>query len=331
MHHTGRAGKGEPGGVARDLDCPDALTNAPARSSACRYHAGPSPRKNGTADLGPLLGVGVLRRRLAEAAPEHLGVDDAGVHRDGRHPLGELLGQARVRPSMAHLVAQYGATSGDVERPHPELRLAITPEPRAIIAGAKWRITLATPLMFTSITRSKSAAGTSHRGALRLIERGVVDQQVGRTVLGDDAIGPGLHRQVVRHVQRREVVRMAERARRCPIASAVRPQPTTRWPARARPSASARPRPRVTPVIATTLTVPFVPSPCDLPPDSHHGTGIPRATMIIGSAHAPPLPGRAGSLWTARVGAIIGRLRGRASAGDRLGRFDHKSMRDCTR
>ena len=112
---------------------------------------------------------------------------------------------------MAHLVAQYGATSGDVDRPHPELRLTITPEPRATIAGTKWRMTLATPLMFTSITRSNSAADTSQSGRVAVDQRGVVDEQVGRPVLGDDAVGPGLHRQVVRHVQLGEVVRRPRR------------------------------------------------------------------------------------------------------------------------
>jgi hypothetical protein len=29
------------------------------------------------------------------------------------------------------LLAQYGATSGDVERPHPELKLTSTPRPKA--------------------------------------------------------------------------------------------------------------------------------------------------------------------------------------------------------
>ena len=49
-----------------------------------------------------------------------------------------------VIPSTAHLVAQYGATSGDVTRPQPELRLTTTPAPRAIIAGRKCRMVFAT-------------------------------------------------------------------------------------------------------------------------------------------------------------------------------------------
>ena len=70
---------------------------------------------------------------------------------------------------MAHLVAQYGATSGEVLRPQPELRLTITPWLRSIIAGTKCLDTLATPLMLMSMTASNSDTGTSIRGLLRLM------------------------------------------------------------------------------------------------------------------------------------------------------------------
>ena len=46
-------------------------------------------------------------------------------------PAGSSWASARVRPSTAHFVAQYGATSGDVDRPHPELKLTTTPPLRA--------------------------------------------------------------------------------------------------------------------------------------------------------------------------------------------------------
>src|SRR5882724_6727008 len=73
----------------------------------------------------------------------------------------------RESPSMAHLVAQYGATSGSVERPQPELKLTMTPRRAAIMAGTKWRITFATPLMLISMTSENSCGPTFHRGALR--------------------------------------------------------------------------------------------------------------------------------------------------------------------
>src|SRR5262249_59468268 len=71
----------------------------------------------------------------------------------------------RVSPSTANFEAQYGATSGDVDRPQPLDRLTITPDLRATIAGTNARIALATPFTFTSISRSKSVAGIVQSGA----------------------------------------------------------------------------------------------------------------------------------------------------------------------
>src|SRR5215213_9988090 len=84
-------------------------------------------------------------------------------------PFGSSWAIASVSPSTAYLDAQYGATSGDVDRPHPLERLTITPLLRATIAGTKARIELTTPLTFTSITRSKSVAGIAHNGATGFI------------------------------------------------------------------------------------------------------------------------------------------------------------------
>src|SRR4051794_10994103 len=74
-----------------------------------------------------------------------------------------------VMPSTANFDAQYGATSGDVDRPHPLDRLTITPVFRATIDGTNARIALATPFTFTSISRSKSSAGTAQSGATLFI------------------------------------------------------------------------------------------------------------------------------------------------------------------
>src|SRR6476469_1465754 len=84
-------------------------------------------------------------------------------------PFGSSWAIANVNPSTANFDAQYGATSGDVDRPHPLDRLTITPVLRATIAGTNARTAFATPLTFTSITRSKSAAGTAQRGATGFI------------------------------------------------------------------------------------------------------------------------------------------------------------------
>src|SRR5690606_12140898 len=84
-------------------------------------------------------------------------------------PDGNSCASAWVNPSIAHLLAQYGATSASVERPQPELKLTTTPLFRFTIAGRKWRITFAVPFTFTSITFAKSRALTSQSGALGLI------------------------------------------------------------------------------------------------------------------------------------------------------------------
>src|SRR5262245_8276944 len=73
-------------------------------------------------------------------------------------PLGSSCAIASVKPSIAYLEAQYGATSGDVARPQPLDRLTITPDFRATMAGTNARMQFATPLILMSISRSKSAA-----------------------------------------------------------------------------------------------------------------------------------------------------------------------------
>src|SRR5208283_67198 len=88
-----------------------------------------------------------------------------GLSGTAARPGGNSWASDLVSPSIAHFEAQYGATSGAVDRPHPELRFTITPCPASIIAGTKARITLTTPLMFTSTSFENSAAGTSHSGA----------------------------------------------------------------------------------------------------------------------------------------------------------------------
>src|SRR5579862_4287446 len=74
-----------------------------------------------------------------------------------------------VSPSIAHLLAQYGATSASVERPQPELKLTITPFLRFTIDGAKCRITFAVPFTFTSMTSENSRPLISHRRAFLLM------------------------------------------------------------------------------------------------------------------------------------------------------------------
>src|SRR5215475_13956468 len=92
-----------------------------------------------------------------------------GFNATAAKPDGNSCDNDCVRPSMAHLLAQYGATSASVERPQPELKLTITPVLRFTISGTKCRMTLATPLMLQSITSENSSALISHSGAFSLM------------------------------------------------------------------------------------------------------------------------------------------------------------------
>src|SRR5581483_10424413 len=92
-----------------------------------------------------------------------------GFNDTAARPAGNSCANASVKPSIAHLLAQYGATSASVARPHPELKLTITPERLRTIAGAKWRIILAKPFTLTSITLENSWALICHSGAFLLM------------------------------------------------------------------------------------------------------------------------------------------------------------------
>ncbi len=92
-----------------------------------------------------------------------------GLTATAARPGGSSWERARVRPSTAHLLAQYGATSGEVTRPQPELMLTTMPRPLSIIAGRKARMTLTVPSTLVSMTVENSSAETSHSGALLLM------------------------------------------------------------------------------------------------------------------------------------------------------------------
>ncbi len=60
-----------------------------------------------------------------------------GLNGTAAIPSGNSCANDCVSPSTAHLVAQYGATSGDAERPQPELKFTITPLCSRAIEGKK--------------------------------------------------------------------------------------------------------------------------------------------------------------------------------------------------
>src|SRR5208282_4060912 len=140
---------------------------------------GASFNRNGTATLAHSPGEGYpdaeppkqLRNMSVSMMP--------GLSGTAAMPGGNSCASACVRPSIAHFVAQYGATSAAVERPQLELKFTMTPARRETIAGTKWRMTFATPLRFTPTTRENSSAPISQSFALRLMSPALLSSKSG--------------------------------------------------------------------------------------------------------------------------------------------------------
>ena len=60
--------------------------------------------------------------------------------------------QGNYLPDTTPYSGGPGPTSAATDRPQPELRFTMMPILRATMAGTKWRMTLATPLILTSTT-----------------------------------------------------------------------------------------------------------------------------------------------------------------------------------
>src|SRR5687768_12279702 len=84
---------------------------------------GPSLSKNGTAVSAHSSGLGYDDALLPKQLRSMSVLMIPGLSGTAAMPLGSSADSACVSPSMAYLVAQYGATSGEVERPQPELKL----------------------------------------------------------------------------------------------------------------------------------------------------------------------------------------------------------------
>src|SRR6266511_3163848 len=98
---------------------------------------GPRPSKNGTAFFAHVSAVGYADAEWPKQLCSMSVLMMPGLSGIAAMPEGNSCASACVRPSIAHLVAQYGATSASVERPQPELKFTITPLPRSIMAGRK--------------------------------------------------------------------------------------------------------------------------------------------------------------------------------------------------
>ena len=214
---------------------------------------GPSASRNGAATLAKASG---LRAESAPPAKQLCSIPVftmPGLSGTQAMPFGSSSASALLNPSIAHLVAQYGATSGEVPRPQPELRFTITPWLCSIIAGAKCRMTLATPLMLTSITASNSATGTSTRLALPLMIAALLMSRSGAPCSASVRLAQSA-------TARSSVTSIAAKSCDWPsvvcssaTGSADRPQPMTLWPSRSSSTAKPRPMPRVTPVMTMVL------------------------------------------------------------------------------
>src|SRR5262245_6122768 len=186
-------------------------------------------------------------------------------------PFGSSWAIANVSPSTAYLDAQYGATSGDVDRPHPLDRLTITPRFRATIAGTNARIEFTTPFTFTSITRSKSDAGIVHSGATGFITAALLMSRSGgpswtiTSFAQDSTAGASVTSTAANRCGDPNSWRSSA------TWSADRPQPATTCPAFTNAGTRARPSPRVAPVKTITrrslamLSSPWVRTPCFRP------------------------------------------------------------------
>ena len=171
-------------------------------------------------------------------------------------PGGNSCASACVRPSIAHFVAQYGATSAAVERPQPEMKLTMTPLLFFTIAGTKWRMTFAMPLRFTSTTSENSVALNFPERRVSVDDPGVVQQQIRRGVGFQDAFGPRGSCPSPATSTATKPWGAPNCFCNCAISFSERPQPSTVWPNRINSSAIARPSPRATPVMRMVFPLP---------------------------------------------------------------------------
>src|ERR1035438_1140398 len=140
---------------------------------------GPSFKRNGTATFAHSCGVGYDEAEPPKQLCSMSVLMMPGLSGTAAMPDGNSCASACVSPSIAHFVAQYGATFAAVERPQPELKFTMTPLWFLTIAGTKWRMTFAVPLRFTSMTSENSGAPISQSRALRLITPALFNNKSG--------------------------------------------------------------------------------------------------------------------------------------------------------
>ena len=145
-----------------------------------------------------------------------------------------------VSPSIAHFVAQYGATSASVERPQPELKFTMSPGPcdhrRHKMADD---VRHALDVDVNHVGKFLRANLPERRVAVD--ERGVVEQQIRRGVRLQKSLRPRGDFSSDDTSTTAKSFGAGNCFCNCAISFSDRPQPITVWPSRTNSSAIARP------------------------------------------------------------------------------------------
>ena len=195
-------------------------------------------------------GVGDLKKVLSNVKTRGiLGEVQLGMLLDQFLAPSQYIANACVKPSTPHFDAQYGATSAAVDRPQPELKFTMTPRPCLTIAGTKWRMTLAIPLRFTSMTRENSSAPIAQSFALRLMSPALLSSKSGTPWVFKIPFAQAATCASTATSTAAKLFGGGNCFCICAVSFSERPQATTMCPRRTNSPASARPSPRVAPVI----------------------------------------------------------------------------------
>lgn len=120
--------------------------------NGCLFGADPGLNRNGTSRLAHVRGRWIEFSAGSKAAPQHLDIDDARVEWHSAHFWGKLLRECLSQAfDLPHRRAA-GATLAATDRPHPELRLTISPASRGVIH-----------FVFATLQRSEEEVGTTAR------------------------------------------------------------------------------------------------------------------------------------------------------------------------
>jgi len=166
--------------------------------------------QEGRGDLRPFGGVGIAVGAATETAAQHGGVDDARVERHGgeagREFLRQRLGEAFHRPFGGAIGGHFGI--GGAAPAGTEIHDDAAPAPDHGRDEVPDDVGDALDVDVDDL--GEFVRGDLPEGGVAIDEGGVVQQQVGRAVAGQNHPGPGGDLAVVGHVDDAEVVRRGE-------------------------------------------------------------------------------------------------------------------------